>query len=81
MSPAGVDYIGIDQNLIFFPGSATTECVDVTIIDDANFEGSEVFFFLIPAFQVDSAVSTVSNPTSATVFITDPEDGKWSECV
>ena len=69
------DYTDVDQLLTFSPGSATTECVDVTILNDDIFEGPETFEFVIPNSQSDSAVFVVS-PDSATVTITDPEDSK-----
>lgn len=60
--------------LRFLPMGRDTECVVVSIIDDDIFEVQETFSFIIPTSQNDQAVNVVGANT-ATVSITDPEDG------
>ena len=50
------------------------ECVNITIVDDSDFEGLESFFFEILPTQDDPAVF-VASPDQTAVFINDPEDG------
>ena len=64
---AGVDYINTQQPVSFADGDATPQTVNVTICDDAVYEGNETF----GASLTNLSGATAGTPSSATVTITE----------
>lgn len=46
-SPAGSDYAAVNETLLFSADRETTQCFNVSIIDDSSYQGSEVFLLVI----------------------------------
>ena len=68
------DYVGFPSLDLSFL-SELVQCVDITIIDDSEFENLENFLFQISPIQSDPAVVLLPQQSTAVVLIVDPEDG------
>lgn len=73
------DYISLNEDITFHPAAnVQTECRMVVIIDDMVLEADEEFLILLETN--DSRVSLTMDNATASVFITDNEQGTCLEC-
>ena len=69
-STAPADYESVAESFVFTPTSATTMCVDITIINDGFSEGVETLSILLSS-------DSVSLGRNAQVFLRDPGGCKF----
>ena len=66
------DYTEVDSDLTFAPGGPSTQCSDITIINDNIVEGSDIFFIAL-----QSSVDILAPPTVAFITLSDSSSMKF----
>ena len=59
-SPAEVSFVALDN-----PVSGATECINVIIDDDDNYEGDHMFMVVFDSLSVSSTLATTTGPNAA----------------
>ena len=59
-SPAEVSFLALDN-----PVSGATECINVIIDDDDNYEGEHMFMVAFGSLSVSSTLATTTGPNAA----------------
>ena len=59
-SPAEVSFLALDN-----PVSGATECINVIIDDDDNYEGDHMFMVTFGSLSVSSPIATTIGPNAA----------------
>ena len=67
---APADYASLSDTLAFTPSSSLVQCVDISIVDDAENEGPETFLFVIDLSQ-SSGIMVVPPNNFSTITILD----------